>query len=51
MGDKGNIHWEPDIRKGMEELKNIKDIKKKVKKNADKRAIDGYNSVDLEHMK
>lgn len=36
-----NIRWESDVRKGMEDLRNMKDIKKDLKDAADNRKIKG----------
>jgi hypothetical protein len=44
-----STNWESDIRKGMEDARNIKDKKKSIKEDADRRKIDGYNPGDLEH--
>lgn len=44
-----NINWEPDVRKGMETVRDIKDIRQSLKDDADRRKIDGFNSGDLEH--
>lgn len=42
-----DIHWEPDIKKGIDSLKNIKDIKDSLKEDADRRKIDGFNPSDI----
>ena len=44
---KEQIHWEPDIKKGMEIAKNIKDLKHQLKDDADRRKIGGFNPSDL----
>ena len=44
-----NQNWEPDIRKGLDEAKKIKENKKKIKDDADRRKIDGFNPKDLFH--
>lgn len=41
-----NVNWEPDIRKGMDTAKNIKDVQEGLKDAADKRKIDGFNPAD-----
>lgn len=53
MSRKGGkrTHWEPDVRKGMEIARKIKDIKEKLKKGADKRKINGFNPDDLRYKK
>ena len=42
-----NQNWEPDIRKGIDEARKIKEIKQKIKDDADRRKIDGFNPNDL----
>lgn len=40
-------NWEPDVKKAKEMAENIKDLNKKLKDDADKRKIDGFNPNDL----
>lgn len=40
-------NWEPDIKKQFDTIKQIKDIKKILKDDADRRKIDGFNPSDL----
>lgn len=42
-----DINWEPDVRKGIDTLKNIKVIKDTLKEDSDRRKIDGFNPSDL----
>ena len=42
-----NVNWEPDVRKGLDDLKNIKDINQSIKDDADRRKIDGFNPGDV----
>jgi len=42
-----NVNWEPDVRKGLDDLQNIKDINQKLKDDADRRKIDGFNPGDV----
>ena len=44
---KSEKNCEPDIKKGLDIAKNIKDLKKQIKDDADKRKIDGFNPGDL----
>ena len=44
---KDQVNWEPDIRKGMDIAKDIKDLNQDLKDDADRRKIDGYNPGDL----
>ncbi len=44
---KDKINWEPNIKKSFEIQNNIKDINQKLKDDADKRKIDGFNPGDL----
>ena len=47
MGKEKDINWEPDIRKGIETIKTIKDSKDSLKQDADRRKIDGFNPSDV----
>ncbi len=47
MGKGRDINWEPDVRKGLDEAKNIKDLKESLKEDADRRKIDGFNPGDV----
>jgi hypothetical protein len=47
MSKDKNINWEPDVKKGMDNLKNIKSINEILKKESDNRKIDGFNPSDL----
>ena len=40
-------NWEPDIKKGLDIAKNIKELNQKIKDDADRRKIDGFNPGDL----
>ena len=40
--NKKSIHWEPDVRKGMKDVRNIKEINQKLKKVTDDHKIKGY---------
>ena len=42
-----DINWEPDVKKGIETIKNIKDIKDTLKQDSDRRKIDGFNPSDV----
>ncbi len=44
---KDRTNWEPDIEKGLDDAKKIKDLKKELKDDADTRKIDGSNPGDL----
>ncbi|MFH1700862.1 MAG: hypothetical protein ABIE07_09775 [Candidatus Zixiibacteriota bacterium] len=44
---KEKINWETDIKKGLEDAKNIKDIKLPLKQDSDRRKIDGFNPGDV----
>ena len=44
---KEQINWEPDINKGLDIAKNIKDLNQELKDDADRRKIDGFNPGDL----
>jgi len=44
---KDRVNWEPDVRKGMDKMRNIKDVKQRLKDDADRRKIDGYNPGDV----
>lgn len=46
-----NVNWEPDVRQGMETLRNIKDIEQGLKDDADRRKIDGFNPGDIGRAK
>ena len=43
-----NVNWEPDIQKGLD---SIKDIKQGIKDDADRRKIDGFNPSDVGQKK
>lgn len=48
MGDKDkNINWEPDIKEGMETIKDIKKINKELTDDFGRRKIDGFNPYDV----
>ena len=42
-----NVNWEPDVRKSMEIQSNLKDINQRLKDDADRRKIDGFNAGDV----
>jgi hypothetical protein len=42
-----DIHWEPDVKKGMDDLKHMKERKESLKEDADRRKIDGFNPGDV----
>lgn len=44
---KDQTNWEPDIKKGMDIAKNIKDLNQQLKDDADRRKIDGFNPSDV----
>ncbi len=44
---KQETNWEPDVRKGLEDMKNMQDINQKLKDDADHRKIDGFNPGDV----
>lgn len=44
---KDKVNWEPDVRKGMDTLRNIKDLNQQLKDDADRRKIDGFNPGDV----
>jgi len=44
---KERTNREPDIEKGLDDAKKIKDLKKELKDDADRRRIDGFNPGDL----
>ena len=45
MGTKSKKHvnWEPDVRKGLDHIRNIKQIKSDLKSGWDHTKIEGYN--------
>ncbi|MCP4675403.1 MAG: hypothetical protein GY854_07845 [Deltaproteobacteria bacterium] len=47
MTKRNEIHWEPDVRKGLDDIRKLPDIKRELKEDADRRKIDGYNPSDL----
>ena len=44
---KEQTNWEPDVKKGLEIEKNIKEINQQLKDDADRRKIDGFNPGDV----
>jgi len=46
-----NVNWEPDVKKGMETLRNITDVQQGLKDDADRRKIDGFNPGDIGQSK
>lgn len=47
MGKDGkSTNSEPDVRKGLDDARKIKDIRQPLKEDADRRRIDGYNPGD-----
>ncbi|MCJ7783836.1 MAG: hypothetical protein MUP41_07865 [Desulfobacterales bacterium] len=44
---KNQNNWEPDIKKGLDTAKKIKEMKEQIKEASDKRKIDGFNPDDL----
>lgn len=44
---KKETNWEPDIKKGLDISKNIKELNQQLKDDADRRKIDGFNPGDL----
>jgi hypothetical protein len=45
------VNWEPDVKKGMDLEKNMKEINEKLKEDADRRKIDGFNPGDIVNQK
>ncbi|MHC4112461.1 MAG: hypothetical protein ACYSWZ_11935 [Planctomycetota bacterium] len=48
---KEHVDWEPDIKKATDLQKNMEELKEKLKADADKRKIDGFNPGDLANQK
>jgi hypothetical protein len=48
---KDHVNWEPDVKKGMEIQENLKEINEKLKADADRRKIDGFNPGDIVNEK
>ncbi len=44
---KQETNWEPDVKKGLDDMKNIEDINQKLKDDSDRRKIDGFNPGDI----
>ena len=48
---KEHVNWEPDVKKGMDIQKNMKELNEKLKADADRRKIDGFNPGDVSSRK
>jgi hypothetical protein len=46
MTKRKETHWEPDIRRALDDLDRMKDLKDRLKEDADRRKIGGYNPGD-----
>jgi len=41
------VNWEPDVRKGLNELNRMNETRRILKEDADRRKIDGFNPGDV----